>query len=75
LQAAHFLNDAFEDPTKRFGRNGTAVVRRDIPEHVVFAVGHSTLYMGLLPPENDKGYAQPGSIGAPYARVVGVNKG
>jgi hypothetical protein len=31
--------------------------------------------MGLLPPENDKGYSQPGTIGAPYARVVGVNKG
>ena len=43
--------------------------------NVVFASGHSTLYMGLLPPEGEKGYSQPGTIGAPYGRVVGVNKG
>ena len=43
--------------------------------NVVFAVGHSTLYMGLLPPDNDKGYSQPGTIGAPLAKVIGVNKG
>jgi len=42
---------------------------------VVFAVGHSTLYLGLLPPENDKGYSEPGAIGAPLARVIGVNNG
>jgi Flp pilus assembly protein CpaB len=42
--------------------------------NVVFAVGHATLYMGLLPPENDKGYTQPGAIGAPFAKVIGVNK-
>jgi len=43
--------------------------------NVVFAVGHSTLYLGLLPPENDNGYAEPGTVGAPLARVIGVNKG
>jgi len=43
--------------------------------NVVFAVGHSTMYMGLLPPENDKGYSTPGTIGAPFAQVIGVNKG
>jgi Flp pilus assembly protein CpaB len=43
--------------------------------NVVFAVNHSTLYMGLLPPENEKGYGQPGVVGAPAARVIGVNRG
>lgn len=43
--------------------------------NVVFAVDHSTLYMGLLPGTNENGYPQPGVIGAPYARVVGVDKG
>jgi pilus assembly protein CpaB len=43
--------------------------------NVVFAAGHATLYMGLLPPENDKGYTQPGALGAPFAKVIGVNKG
>jgi hypothetical protein len=43
--------------------------------NVVFAVDHSTLYMGLLPTKNEAGYSQPGVIGAPFARVVGVNKG
>jgi hypothetical protein len=31
--------------------------------------------MGLLPTKNEAGYSQPGVIGAPFARVVGVNKG
>ena len=43
--------------------------------NVVFAVDHATLYMGLLPPQNPNGYRQPGTIGAPYARVIGVSKG
>lgn len=43
--------------------------------NVVFAVDHSTLYMGLLPGQNEAGYSQPGVIGPPLARVVGVNKG
>jgi hypothetical protein len=43
--------------------------------NVVFAVDHSTLYMGLLPSQNKSGYSQPGVIGPPLARVVGVNKG
>ena len=42
--------------------------------NVVHAVGHSTLYMALLPPDNKDGYEEPGVIGAPYARVVGVGK-
>ena len=42
---------------------------------LVFATDHSTLYLGLLPPQNDKGYIQPGTIGVPYGRVIGVNKG
>ncbi len=44
-------------------------------QNVVFAVDHSTLYMGLLPSQNKEGYNEPGIIGAPYGRVVGVNKG
>ena len=43
--------------------------------NVVFAVDHSTLYMGLLPGTNEDGYSEPGVIGAPALRVVGVNKG
>ena len=40
----------------------------------VFATGAATLYMGLLPPDNKEGYAQPGTVGVPYGRVVGVSK-
>jgi Flp pilus assembly protein CpaB len=43
--------------------------------NVIFAVGHSSMYMGLLPPDNDKGYPEPGVIGAPAARVIGVSNG
>jgi Flp pilus assembly protein CpaB len=43
--------------------------------NVVFATDHSTLYMGLLPPGEDKGYPEPGVIGAPLGRVVGTDRG
>ena len=41
---------------------------------IVYATDHSTLYMGLLPPENENGYPIPGVAGAPFGRVVGVSK-
>ena len=40
--------------------------------NVVFAVDHSTLYMGLLPSQNKEGYNGAGVVGAPYARFIGV---
>jgi pilus assembly protein CpaB len=43
--------------------------------NVVFAQSHATLYLGLLPPDAEKGYPEPGTVGAPLARVIGVNKG
>ena len=39
---------------------------------LVFATGHSTLYVGLLPPDNDGGYPQPGTIGVPIGKVIGA---
>ena len=42
-------------------------------QELVFATDHSTLYLGLLPPDNDKGYAGPGTIGVPYGKVIGVS--
>ena len=43
-------------------------------ELTVFATGAATLYLGLLPPENKDGYAEPGTVGVPFAKVVGVAK-
>jgi len=43
-------------------------------ELTVFATDASVLYMGLLPPENKEGYSEPGVVGVPYGRVVGVSK-
>ena len=43
--------------------------------NLIFAVDHATIYLGLLPPTNNGGYANPGTIGPPLARVIGVNKG
>jgi|SRR4051794_867729 len=43
--------------------------------NLVFALSHASLYLGLLPPDVENGYPQPGTIGAPLARVVGVNHG
>jgi hypothetical protein len=40
----------------------------------IFATNAATLYMGLLPPENKDGYNEPGTVGVPYDRVVGVSR-
>jgi Flp pilus assembly protein CpaB len=40
--------------------------------NIVYATDHSTLYMALLPPDNEDGYPAPGVAGAPFGRVVGV---
>ena len=37
-------------------------------QELVFATGHSTLYLGLLPPDNQQGYPQAGTIGVPSGR-------
>jgi hypothetical protein len=42
-------------------------------QELVFAIDHSTVYLGLLPPDNDKGYAEPGTIGVPFGKVIGVS--
>jgi pilus assembly protein CpaB len=42
--------------------------------NLIFAVDHATIYLGLLPPTNNGGYANPGTVGPPLARVIGVNK-
>ena len=41
-------------------------------QELVFAIDHAKLYMGLLPPDNDKGYAVPGTVGVPVGKVVGL---
>jgi len=43
-------------------------------QEVVFATGHSTLYVGLLPPNNDQGYPQSGTIGVPIGKVIGAGR-
>jgi Flp pilus assembly protein CpaB len=43
-------------------------------QDLVFATGHSTLYVGLLPPDNTEGYPEPGTIGVPIGRVVGASR-
>ncbi len=43
-------------------------------QELVFATDHSTLFLGLLPPENKDGYSEPGTIGVPFGKVIGVNR-
>jgi Flp pilus assembly protein CpaB len=42
-------------------------------QELIFATDHATLYLGLLPPENKDGYAEPGTIGVPFGKVIGVS--
>jgi Flp pilus assembly protein CpaB len=66
------------DTTTGRSASGSSTFILDMPpddaELTVFALNSATLYMGLLPPENKDGYAQPGTVGLPFATVVGVAK-
>jgi len=43
-------------------------------QELIFATDHATLYLGLLPPDNKDGYSEPGTIGVPFGKVIGVHK-
>jgi len=43
-------------------------------QELIFATDHATLYLGLLPPDNKDGYTEPGTIGVPFGKVIGVSK-
>jgi hypothetical protein len=55
---------------------GTATFVLDLlptdAEEIVFAHTTGSLWLGLLPPENEAGYPIEGRIGAPLVKVVGV---
>jgi len=42
-------------------------------QELIFSTDHATLYLGLLPPDNKDGYAEPGTIGVPIGKVIGVS--
>jgi Flp pilus assembly protein CpaB len=70
-------NPPVDTSTGRSSQGASSYILNMTPEdaqELVFATGHSTLYLGLLPPDNQQGYAQPGTIGVPLGKVVGVNK-
>ena len=69
-------NPPTDASTGRTSPGASSYVLNMTPEdaqELVFATGSSTLYLGLLPPDNDKGYSQPGTIGVPFGKVIGVS--
>ncbi len=57
------------------GGNSTLVLDMlpDDAESVVFAnTAATSLWLGLLPPENEEGYESPATVGVPFTRIVGV---
>jgi Flp pilus assembly protein CpaB len=72
-------NPPTDTSTGRQQQGGSTLVLDLTPEdaeELVFAIGHSELYLGLLPPKGDKpddtGYRIPGTVGVPFAKVVGL---
>ncbi len=71
-------NPPVDSSTGRTAQGASSYILNMTPEdaqELVFATGSSTLYLGLLPPDNTDGYSQPGTIGVPLGKVIGVNKG
>jgi len=66
------------DTTSGRSANGSSMyVLNMVPddaEQLIFATEHATIYIGLLPPGNAEGYAEPGVVGVPLGRVIGVDK-
>jgi len=56
------------------GGNSTLVLDMlpDDAQSLVYANSNSTLWLGLLPPENEEGYDSPATVGVPFTRIVGV---
>jgi Flp pilus assembly protein CpaB len=77
VQVLSAQNPAVDTSTGRSSSGASTFVLNMTPpdaQLTVFATGAATLYMGLLPPDNKDGYNQPGTVGVPYGRVVGVSK-
>jgi len=66
------------DTTSGRAANGSSMyVLNMVPDdaqELIFATEHATIYIGLLPPGNEAGYAEPGIVGVPLGRVIGVDK-
>jgi Flp pilus assembly protein CpaB len=69
-------NPAVDQTTGR-SESGTSTfildLKPDDAQNIVFGNSQASLYLGLLPPSNENGYAGPGTIGVPIGRVIGVS--
>jgi Flp pilus assembly protein CpaB len=69
-------NPAVDQASGRQSEGNSSLVLDMLPEDaqgLVFANTVATsLWLGLLPPENEDGYETPGTVGVPFTRIVGV---
>jgi Flp pilus assembly protein CpaB len=68
-------NPPIDATTGRRGEGGTTLVLDAVPSdasQLVFANEKATLWLGLLPPENEDGYDEEAVIGLPNVKVIGV---
>jgi len=75
VEVLSVLNPATDPESGRAQSGASTFVLNLTPtdaQELVFAIDHAKLYMGLLPPDNDKGYAVPGTVGVPVGKVVGL---
>lgn len=69
-------NPPVDQASGRQGEGNSSLVLDMLPEDaqgLAFANTVATsLWLGLLPPENEEGYETPGTVGVPFTRIVGV---
>ena len=70
-------NPSVDEASGRQSEGNSTLVLDMLPEDaqsLVFANTHSTLWLGLLPPDNEEGYASEATVGVPFAKIVGVGE-
>lgn len=68
-------NPPVDQSTGRRTEGASLLVLDALPEdarNVVFGSSQATLYLGLLPPENEDGYPTDATFGVPLVKVTGV---
>jgi Flp pilus assembly protein CpaB len=69
-------NPPVDETSGRQGEGNSSLVLDMLPEDaqdLTFASTNATsLWLGLLPPENEEGYETPATVGVPFTRIVGV---
>jgi Flp pilus assembly protein CpaB len=75
VQVLAIQNPPVDQASGRQGSGASTLVLDMLPEDaqsLVFANDNSSLWLGLLPPDNQEGYETPATVGVPFTKITGV---